>query len=73
MKITHDKEANAMIIYLRENSPASTEKTVTPDCRIGLDEHGNAVFIELLNVSEQITDLTKVDFLQVTRYWQQNA
>ena len=53
MKITFDKEANAVYIELGSGEFASNKK-IDNNTIIDLDENGNILGIELLNVSKRI-------------------
>lgn len=53
MKITFDKEADAVYIELSSGEFASNKK-IDNNTIIDLDEHGNVLGIELLNVSKRI-------------------
>jgi len=54
MKITFDKEADAVYIELNEGEFASNKK-IDEDTIIDLDKNGNILGIELLNVSRRIS------------------
>jgi uncharacterized protein YuzE len=53
MKITYDKMADALYIYLRKGKVAKTKK-VTSRLLIDVDKKGNVLGIEILDVSRQI-------------------
>ena len=53
MKITYDKEADAMYIYLSEGEFASNN-VIDKDTIIDLDKSGKTLGIELLNVSKRL-------------------
>jgi uncharacterized protein YuzE len=53
MKITYDKMADALYIYLRKGRVAKTKK-VTSRLLIDVDKKGNVLGIEMLEVSRQI-------------------
>jgi uncharacterized protein YuzE len=53
MKITYDKIADALYIYLRKGKVAKTKK-VTSRFLIDVDKRGNVLGIEILDVSRQI-------------------
>jgi uncharacterized protein YuzE len=53
MKITYDKMADALYIYLRRGKVAKTKK-VTSRLLIDVDKKGNVLGIEILEVSRQI-------------------
>ncbi len=54
MKITFDKEADAAYTYLNSGEFSSNKK-IDEDTIIDLDEKGNILGIELLNVSKRIS------------------
>ena len=54
MKITFDKEADAVYIELNRGEFSSNKK-IDDDTIIDLDEKGNILGIELLNVSKRIS------------------
>jgi len=53
MKITFDKKADAMYIYLKKKKIFKTKK-ITNDTLVDLDKEGNIIGIELLSVSKRI-------------------
>jgi len=53
MKISYDKIADALYIYLRKGKVAKTKK-VTSRLLIDVDKRGNVLGIEMLDVSRQI-------------------
>ena len=53
MKISYDKIADALYIYLRKGTVAKTKK-VTSRLLIDVDKKGNVLGIEMLDVSHQI-------------------
>jgi len=53
MKISYDKMADALYIYLRKGKVAKTIK-VTSRLLIDVDKKGNVLGIEMLDVSRQI-------------------
>ena len=53
MKISYDKIADALYIYLRSGKVAKTKK-VTSRLLIDMDKKGNVLGIEMLDVSHQI-------------------
>jgi len=53
MKISYDKMADALYIYLRKGKVAKTIK-VTSRLLIDVDKRGNVLGIEMLDVSRQI-------------------
>lgn len=53
MKITFDKEADAMYIYLKKKKVFKT-KEITDDTIVDLDKNGNVIGIELLCASKRI-------------------
>lgn len=68
MKITHDKEADAMLIILSDKR-ATAHKRLNETTLLRLDDKGHLVSIELLDVSEYVADLSKVDFVDITRQY----
>lgn len=53
MKITYDKEADAMYIEFQEGEFQANKK-VDGDTIIDIDKNGNLLGIEILNVSKKI-------------------
>lgn len=53
MKITFDKKADAMYIYLQAKKVFKT-KQVTNDTIVDMDKNGNVIGIELLFISKRI-------------------
>jgi uncharacterized protein YuzE len=53
MKITFDKEADAMYIYLKDFRKAFRTEMVTDDTIMDMDRKGNVIGIELLSVSRR--------------------
>ena len=65
MKITLDKEADAMYIELR-NGKFAKNKEIDPLTILDLDSKGNILGIEILDVSKRIPDiLLHVENLEV--------
>jgi len=62
MKITIDKEANAMYIEVSDEKFAKNKK-IDDETILDLDANGNIIGIELLNVSKRMTK----DFLSDIR------
>ena len=53
MKISYDKIADALYIYLRSGKVAKTKK-ITKRLLVDIDKKGNVLGIEMLEVSRQI-------------------
>jgi len=53
MKISYDKKADALYIYLRKGKTTKTIK-VSSRLLVDVDRRGNALGIEMLDVSHQI-------------------
>jgi len=53
MKITFDKKADAMYIYL-QNKKVFKTKQVTDDTIVDMDKNGNVIGIELLFISKRV-------------------
>jgi uncharacterized protein YuzE len=66
MKITHDKESNAVYIKLNDHTIAKTQQ-VSTEVLVDFDADGVAVGIELLYVSEWVTDLSEAHLEDITR------
>jgi uncharacterized protein YuzE len=66
MKITLDKKADAMYIYLQEKKVSKT-KQITDDTIVDMDKNGNVIGIELLFVSKRIPleSLSNLDIKQL--------
>jgi uncharacterized protein YuzE len=72
MKITYDSEADAMSIYLRNDKPQRTRSQVihsptNPRVIIDFDADDNPISIELLYVSDYVTDPTKADVIDLVQ------
>jgi uncharacterized protein YuzE len=72
MKITYDSEANAMSIYLRNDKPQRVRSQVIhsptdPRIIIDFDENDNPISIELLYVSDYVSDPTKADVIDLVQ------
>lgn len=68
MKITFDKEADAMYIYLK-NKKVFRSEDITNDTIVDFDKEGNVVGIELLFVSKRmpIEKLSHIDIINPSR------
>ncbi len=55
MKVTYDKEADAMYIKLTDEK-FSKAKIVDPKTILNLDKDGNVIGVELLSVSKRISN-----------------
>ena len=68
MKITFDKETDAMYIYLKDNKVFKT-KQITDDTIVDLDKNGNVIGIELLFVSKRlpIDKRSHIDIVPVSK------
>ncbi len=66
MKITFDKKADAMYIYLRNKKVFKTRQ-VTDDTIVDLDRDGNIIGIELLCISKRMSveKLASLDIKQL--------
>lgn len=66
MKITFDKKADAMYIYL-QNKKVFKTKQVTDDTIVDMDKKGNVIGIELLFISKRIPveNLSNIDIKQL--------
>jgi len=66
MKITFDKKADAMYIYIQTKKVFKT-KQVTDDTIVDMDKNGNVIGIELLFVSKRmpLENLTNLDIKQL--------
>jgi uncharacterized protein YuzE len=66
MKITFDKKADAMYIYLRAKKVFKT-KQVTDDTIVDMDKNGNVIGIELLFISKRtpVENLANLDIKQL--------
>jgi len=67
MKITFDKKADAMYIYLQSKKVFET-KQITDDTIVDMDNDGNVIGIELLFVSKRmpIEKLSSLNIKQIT-------
>jgi len=59
MKITYDSDADAMYIYLDENSEVDRTKQIDDNTIIDIDKKGRTIGIELLFVRETRPQLLK--------------
>lgn len=64
MKITYDKYANAMYIYLDKKGKYFRTQEITDDFLIDFTKEGRVIGIEILDARENVSDLKpgKVDF-----------
>lgn len=62
MKITYDKEVDALAVTLKKGKVAETIE-VAPEILLDLDESGRPLYLEILGASEKIG---KKNFDQVT-------
>ena len=53
MKITYDKEVDALNVTLRTGSVARTVE-VAPEILLDLDKQGNPLYLEIIGASEKI-------------------
>lgn len=60
MKITFDKEADAVYIYLKDISQGEVDKTISlnESINIDLDKEGKALGIEVLDASKNLPQST---------------
>jgi uncharacterized protein YuzE len=67
MKITFDKKADAMYIYLQTKKVFKT-KQVTDDTIVDMDKNGNVIGIELLLISKRVPveNLANLDIKHLT-------
>ena len=54
MKITYDKNADALYISINENDKVSETQEVRPDLFIDKNSQGSLLGIEILGISKQI-------------------
>lgn len=66
MKITHDREADAIHIKLNDNMFAS-DKIITDSFILNMDSNGQVMGIEILHASKLVTDPSHIDFEDITR------
>lgn len=66
MKITHDTEADAMFIKLNETSKFYTNQVINDDFILSMDEQGQIIGIELLNVSKHVSDPFAIEYRDIT-------
>jgi uncharacterized protein YuzE len=67
VKITFDKKADAMYIYLQSKKVLKT-KQVTDDTIVDMDKDGNVIGIELLFISKRvpIEKISNLNIKQIT-------
>lgn len=53
MKITYDKEVDALNVVLRTGKVAETRE-ISPEILLDLDKNGNPLYLEILGASEKI-------------------
>ncbi len=53
MKITYDKEVDALNVTLRAGRVARTEE-IAPEVLLDLDKYGNPLYLEIIGASEKI-------------------
>jgi len=64
MKITFDKKADAMYIYLKKKKVFKTRQ-ITDDTIVDFDKNGNIIGIELLSISKRMP-LKELSSLDIT-------
>lgn len=62
MQVKYDQEADAMYIRLTDN-PVLTSKQLSPGFAVDLDENGNVIGIEVLNVRQSGIDPLAVEVI----------
>ena len=62
MKITYDKEVDALNISLKKGSVAKTVE-LSPEIFLDLDKNGNPLYLEIIGASEKIG---KKNFSKIT-------
>jgi uncharacterized protein YuzE len=68
MRITYDSEANAIFIVLKEfRGEAPDSQQIAPNMIVRFDEKRNPISIELLYVSDYITDPASVNFADLVK------
>lgn len=53
MKITYDKEVDALNVVLRAGKVAETRE-ISPEILLDLDKNGNPLYLEIIGASEKI-------------------
>lgn len=53
MKITYDKEVDALNVILRTGRVAETRE-ISPEILLDLDKNGNPLYLEIIGASEKI-------------------
>lgn len=53
MKVTYDKEVDALNIALRVGTVAATRE-ISPEILLDLDKNGNPLYLEIIGASEKI-------------------
>ena len=53
MKITYDKEVDALNVVLRKGKVARTEE-IAPEVLLDFDRNGNPLYLEIIGASEKI-------------------
>lgn len=53
MKITYDKEVDALNVVLRTGKVAETRE-ISPEILLDLDKNGNPLYLEIIGASEKI-------------------
>lgn len=53
MKITYDKEVDALNVVLRTGRVAETRE-ISPEILLDLDKNGNPLYLEIIGASEKI-------------------
>lgn len=69
MKITYDKEADAMRIIWNETATSRGRRVLTEDNAflLMIDTQGNPMGIEILYVSDFVTNPRNIDYRDLTR------
>jgi uncharacterized protein YuzE len=66
MRITYDSQADAIFIVLKEfRGEAPSSEQIAPNMIVRFDDQQKPISIELLSVSDYITDPAKVNFVDL--------
>lgn len=69
MKITYDKNADAMLILWNEKAEYQANKKLTEgyEFMLIMDKDNNPMGLEILHASDYVTHLEKIDYEDITR------
>lgn len=67
MKVRYDKEADAIFIYLNETAQFKADRIINDNVILNLDTNGQVLGIELLHVSDFVTNPDQTEHVNLMR------